>query len=48
MEFEMVDQEINPVDGTENQEIMPEIPANADENSGLYKLSQEKKQKINF
>ena len=40
-DIEMVDQEVNPVDGTEDQKITPEIPADADENSGLYKLSQE-------
>lgn len=39
--IEMVDQQITPIDGTETQEVTPEIPADSDENSGLYKLSQE-------
>jgi len=39
--IEMMDQEINPIDGTEGQEMTPELPTNTDDNAGLYKLSQE-------
>jgi ferritin len=39
--IEMVDQEITPTDGTEGTEMVPELPDDADNNAGLYKLSQE-------
>ena len=38
---EMVSQEITPTDGTEDMGMIPELPANADDNAGLYTLSQE-------